>query len=109
HDTVSGVNTCKDNIAQWTLKIQDLQIKIAELEYKIAEEDAKRQHLESKTAEISQDEINKEARNGIEHYSSAKVIDGAIIRINEDSEILVKKMKVTRDLYDKLRDPLLKK
>ncbi|MCI72179.1 hypothetical protein A2U01_0093442, partial [Trifolium medium] len=40
HDTVSGVNTCKDNIAQWTLEIQDLQIKIAELEYKIVEEDA---------------------------------------------------------------------
>ncbi|MCI94616.1 hypothetical protein A2U01_0115914, partial [Trifolium medium] len=60
-------------------------------------------------AEITKAEIDKEARIGIEHYGSAKVIDGAIIQLNEESEILAKKMKVIRDLYDKLRDPLLKK
>ncbi|MCH79637.1 hypothetical protein A2U01_0000390 [Trifolium medium] len=28
NDTTPGVNTCKENIAQWTLEIQDLQIKM---------------------------------------------------------------------------------
>ncbi|MCI44482.1 hypothetical protein A2U01_0065721, partial [Trifolium medium] len=75
HDTVSGVNACKENISQWTIEIQDLQIKIVELKCKIASERAKQEYLESKTAEIRQEEINKEARDGIEHYSSAKVMD----------------------------------
>ncbi|MCI39080.1 hypothetical protein A2U01_0060309, partial [Trifolium medium] len=88
HDTVSGVNACKDNISQWKLEIHDLQIKIAELECKIADEKSKQQYLESKTAEISQEAINKEARDGIKHFSSAKVIDEAIIRLNEDNEVL---------------------
>ncbi|MCI25144.1 hypothetical protein A2U01_0046333 [Trifolium medium] len=79
HDTVLGVNACKDNILQWTTEIQDLQIKIVELELKIANEKTKQEYLESKTAEISQEEINKEARDGIEHFSSAKVMDEAII------------------------------
>ncbi|MCI44066.1 hypothetical protein A2U01_0065305, partial [Trifolium medium] len=63
----------------------------------------------SKTAEISQEEINKEARDGIKHFSSAKVMDEAIIRLNEDNEVLAEKMKVTKELYNKLRAPLLKK
>ncbi|MCI21704.1 hypothetical protein A2U01_0042873 [Trifolium medium] len=83
--------------------------KIAELERKIADEKAKQKYLESKTVEISQEEINKEARDGIEHYSSAKVMDDAIIRLNEENEVLAEKMNVTRELYDKLRTPLLKK
>ncbi|MCI85288.1 hypothetical protein A2U01_0106567, partial [Trifolium medium] len=67
------------------------------------------EYLESKTAEISQEEINKEARDGIEHFSSAKVMDEAIIRLNEDNEVLAEKMKVIKELYNKLRTPLLKK
>ncbi|MCI79056.1 hypothetical protein A2U01_0100327, partial [Trifolium medium] len=43
-----------------------------------------KKNLESKTVEISQEEINKEARDGIEHYSNAKVMDDAIIRLNEE-------------------------
>ncbi|MCH98631.1 hypothetical protein A2U01_0019636, partial [Trifolium medium] len=79
--------------AKWTVEIQELQIKIAELECKIVEEKAKQQYLESKTAEISQVAINKETRDSIEHFSSAKVIDEAIIRLNEDNEVLAEKMK----------------
>ncbi|MCI54237.1 hypothetical protein A2U01_0075486, partial [Trifolium medium] len=76
---------------------------------KIISENAKKKELESKASQITKDEIDKEARIGIKNYASAKVIDGAIIKLNEENEVLVKKMKVTKDLYDKLRDPLLKK
>ncbi|MCI00743.1 hypothetical protein A2U01_0021765 [Trifolium medium] len=108
-DIVSGVNACKENIANWTSEIQDLQIKIAELECKIISENAKKRELESKAGQITKDEIDKEARIGIEHYASAKVIDGAINQLNEENDVLVKKMKVTKEFYDKLRAPLLKK
>ncbi|MCI55497.1 hypothetical protein A2U01_0076748, partial [Trifolium medium] len=74
HHTVSGVSACKDNISQWTAEIHELETRIAELECKIADEKVKQKYFESKTAEISQEEINKEARDGIEHYSSAKVM-----------------------------------
>ncbi|MCI47089.1 hypothetical protein A2U01_0068330, partial [Trifolium medium] len=82
HDTVSGVNACKNNIAQWSAEVEELLLKVADLERKIADEKAKQKYLESKTVEISQEEIDKEARDGIEHYSSAKVMDDAIIRLN---------------------------
>ncbi|MCI35631.1 hypothetical protein A2U01_0056852, partial [Trifolium medium] len=95
--------------SQWTAEIQELENKIAELECKIADEKVKQKYLELKTAEISQEEINKEARDGIEHFSSAKVMDEAIIRLNEENEVLAEKMKVTKELYHKLRTPLLKK
>ncbi|MCI70270.1 hypothetical protein A2U01_0091533, partial [Trifolium medium] len=38
HDTVLGVNACKDNISQWKVEIHELETKIAELECRIADE-----------------------------------------------------------------------
>ncbi|MCI54339.1 hypothetical protein A2U01_0075589, partial [Trifolium medium] len=35
NDTVSRVNTCKENIANWQQEIKDLQAKIADLDCKI--------------------------------------------------------------------------
>ncbi|MCI96103.1 hypothetical protein A2U01_0117402, partial [Trifolium medium] len=40
HDTVSGVNACKENIAQWSAEIEELLLKVADLERKIADEKA---------------------------------------------------------------------
>ncbi|MCI78971.1 hypothetical protein A2U01_0100242, partial [Trifolium medium] len=45
---------------------------------------------------------------GIEHFSGGKVMEDVITRLNERSEYLAKKMKITKSLYDKLRAPLLK-
>ncbi|MCI47723.1 hypothetical protein A2U01_0068965, partial [Trifolium medium] len=56
NDTVSGVNACKENIANWKQEIQDLQIKISELDCKIIWEEAKQQELEHKAAQITKDE-----------------------------------------------------
>ncbi|MCI53991.1 hypothetical protein A2U01_0075238, partial [Trifolium medium] len=65
--------------------------------------------LEQKAAQITKDEIDKEVHRGIEHYNSAKVIDGAINQLNDENVVLVTKMKLTKELYNKLKAPFLKK
>ncbi|MCI53474.1 hypothetical protein A2U01_0074721, partial [Trifolium medium] len=76
---------------------------------KIIWEEAKQQELEQKAAQITKDEIDKEANQGIEHYSMSKVFDGVINQLKDENAVLATKMKLTKEVYHKLKAPLLKK
>ncbi|MCI22008.1 hypothetical protein A2U01_0043181, partial [Trifolium medium] len=52
--------------------IQENAFHALEANPKIIWEEAKQKDLEQKAAQITKDEIDKEARHGIEHYSSVK-------------------------------------
>jgi hypothetical protein len=86
------VVACEDNIAKWKAEIR-------ELEMKIAEEERLQKHCTEIATQVSPEQIEAKANEGLRLCGNAAVIQAEVQRLDKESNLLKVKLAQIKELY----------
>jgi predicted XRE-type DNA-binding protein len=90
------VAACEDNIAKWKAEIR-------ELEAKIAQEEQMKEQFAAQAVEVPRSKIEELARAGLQHYSEGLVVSSEVDRLNNENNVLQRKLEHTKAQYHNFR------
>jgi predicted XRE-type DNA-binding protein len=90
------VAACEDNIAKWKAEIR-------ELEAKIAQEEQMKEQFAAQAVEVPRSKIEELARAGLQHYSKGLVVSSEVDRLNNENNVLQRKLEHTKAQYHNFR------